>query len=124
MEIHLCEVYDFKVTGVIGSDLAYAKETVFLNRVILCVTTIARPPIDIELDQRHVDIAPCSLQVNCTTTVITLSVRVSSKQFIRDLDKKPTIAEQSTLFRRILVRVAYLSQDSRLGRGQHSSQLT
>ena len=120
------EAHVFKVLGATGSDLAHAIEAAD-TRVVRCVTTIEEPQIEIDLDERHVDIVLKSLEIVVPSRLLLSRPTVSSEQFMRGSDLQPLRAERSPLIRSIFMRFAHgntpVEQQSGSARGQRFAKL-
>ena len=79
----LGETDDFNVIGVTGPASADAKETVYFNRAVHYVGTVEGPQMDIDVDQRHVDIVLNLLSLRRAKSVTTPSVNMSGEQVMR-----------------------------------------
>ena len=111
MEKQLGERYDYKCTGRLGPDEGDGEECTFLNRVIRYTGPATSPTIEVEADQRHVEVVLESLGLNAANSVSTPAV----KQTVQEVEAEqgmPALAPgQATVFRSNLMRIAYIGQD-------------
>ena len=111
MEATLGKRYDYKCTGRLGAGGADGSECIFLSRVIRYQGPAEEPTIEIEADQRHVEVALESLWLTGSKAVATPSIKTRLDEVEAEQNLPALGAEQSTLFRSVLMRISYVAQD-------------
>jgi len=111
LEAILTTAYDYKCTGKIGTDVGDQSEVLFLGRVFRAEGTVDAPELEIEADQRHVELALEALGLSQCKGVTTPSVKKTVAQEEAELGLPPLPAKEATLFRSVLMRLSYVGQD-------------
>ena len=111
LEALLRSKYDIKVVGTLGPDEHDAKELVVLNRTLSFVLVDGIEAIQYEADSRHADCIVRDLGLQNANAVATPQLRKTIGEVTVNLTLPNLPPDQHTLFRSVLMRSSYLSQD-------------
>ena len=114
--------YELKRTGNLGPEPNDDKEVTILNRYIRYAGNSLHPEVHYEADPRHAELIVQALGLDKSNTVATPSVKHTRQEVEKAALEPPLPASQATLYRSLVMRGAYLSQD-RADLGEPCKQL-
>ena len=107
----LVKNYDFTTTARLGFGSNDDRRAHYLGREFRLKGNEAEPCIEIESDTKHVDESIRLLGLSGARAVVSPSVKSTAEEAQREQGLPPLPPDQATMFRSILMRLAYAAQD-------------